>query len=121
MSSRSRSRVAALACAFALALAASGAGAEEPAAPESEKPVCGRDLMTQAELDEHRRKLRSFATREERAAYRAAHHAKMAERAKERGVELRPEGCPKRGMGMGPGGRGRGPGPAPEPQAPDQR
>jgi hypothetical protein len=112
-----RSRLAALALASACALAPLAAWAEEPAKPEApaaEKPVCGRDLMTPEELAAHRQKMRSFQTQEERAAYRAEHHAKMMARAKERGVELPPQGCPKgAGMGMGPGG-GRGPGPGPQ-------
>jgi hypothetical protein len=75
--------------------------------------------MSAEELAAHREKMRGLATREERAAYRAEHHAKMVERAKQRGVELSPEGCPRgRGMG-GPGGRGPGPGPGPAP-APKQ-
>ncbi len=112
-----RFRLATIALAAACALAPLGGRAEEPAKPEApaaEKPVCGRDLMTPDELAAHREKMRSFATQEERAAYRAAHHAKMMERAKERGVELPPQGCPKGGgLGMGPGG-GRGPGPGPQ-------
>jgi hypothetical protein len=107
-----RSRLAAAAFALTFAVAVLPAAAEEPA---TEKPVCGRDLMTSEELTAHREKMRSLATREERAAYRAEHHAKMLERAKERGVELPAEGCPRgRGMG-GPGGAGRGPGPGPGP------
>jgi hypothetical protein len=98
------------AAAFAVAcLLALPALAETPAEKPAEKPICGRDLMTPEEVTAHREKMRSFATREERAAYRAEHHAKMAQRAKERGVELPEQGCPKgRGMGMGPGA---GPGP----------
>jgi hypothetical protein len=103
-------RMAPLLAAWALvfALVALPSSAETPAA---DKPVCGRDLMTPEELAAHREKMRSFATREERAAYRAEHHAKMVERAKQRGVELPPQGCPK-GPGAGGGGAG-GPGPGP--------
>jgi hypothetical protein len=112
-----RARFAVLALAAVWGLAAGAALAEQPAqppAPALDKPVCGRDLMTPEELAAHREKLRGFETQEERAAYRAEHHAKMLARAKERGVELPPQGCPKGGgMGMGPGG-GRGPGPGPQ-------
>lgn len=109
-----RFRLAAAAFAMACALALPTL-AETPAEKPAEKPICGRDLMTPEEVTAHREKMRSFATREERVAYRAEHHAKMAQRAKERGVELPPQGCPKGGgMGMGPGpGAGRGPGPGP--------
>lgn len=114
-----RFRLAAAAFAFACAIALP-ALAETPAEKPAEKPICGRDLMTPEEQTAHRAKMRSLATREERAAYRAEHHAKMMERAKERGVELPPEGCPKgKGMGMGPGA-GAGGGPGPGPGAPKQ-
>ncbi len=72
-----------------------------PAAPS--EPVCGRDLMTPEEAAEHRAKMWSARTPEERDAYRAQHHAVMMERAKERGVTLNPAGCPRGGM-MGRGG-----------------
>lgn len=57
--------------------------------------VFGWQLMTPEERAEHRRQMRSFATVEERDAYRREHHKRMAERAKERGVTL-PE--PPRGF-----------------------
>jgi hypothetical protein len=119
MPARFRFRLAAAALVAAWGLAPLPAAAEEPAKPETPaagQPVCGRDLMTPEELTAHRGKMRSLRTPEERAAYRAAHHAEMQERAKQRGVELPSPGCPKgagmgMGMGMGPGGAGPGPGP----------
>ena len=115
---RRRSRLAAAAFAAACALAPLGTAAEEPVKPEPvEQPACGRALMTREEQAAHRERMRSLPTPEERAAYRAEHHARMLERAKERGVELPPAGCPRgRGMGgPGMGGPGAGPGPGPGP------
>jgi hypothetical protein len=61
----------------------------------------GPKLMTEAEWKEHQAKMRTL-TGAERDAYRRETHAKMAERAKERGIEMRPM--------PGPGGRaGRSP------------
>ena len=123
---RLRSHLAAAVLAAACALAPLRSAAEEPAKPgaaPAEQPVCGRDLMTPEERSAHREKLRSLAP-EARAAYRAEHHAKMVARAKERGVELAPAGCPVGqgmgggGMGMGPGGGAPGPGPGPGPRQP---
>ena len=90
------------ACALAPALGqAEEPGEKAPAAPS--EPVCGRDLMTPEEAAEHRAKMWSAKTPEERDAYRAQHHAAMMERAKERGATLNPAGCPRGGM-MGRGG-----------------
>ena len=77
----------------------------------AEEVVYGRDLMTKEELKQHRAKMRSFKTEEERKAYRREHHKRMQQRAKKRGVKLPAEPGP-RGKGMGRGARdGRGPGP----------
>jgi hypothetical protein len=61
----------------------------------------GHELMTAEELQEHRATLRNMETEEERKAYRRAHHERMLERARERGVQL-PEKAGKRGKGEGP-------------------
>jgi hypothetical protein len=72
--------------------------------------IYGSQLMTPEERAEHRAKMRSLKTREEREAYRLEHHKKMQERAREKGVAL-PDEPPVPGGGMGPGGGGgRGPG-----------
>lgn len=73
-----------------------------------EEPVFGRELMTEQELREHREKMRSLATEEERRAFREAHHRRMLERAREKGITL-PEEPPAVGAGRGPG-PGAGPG-----------
>lgn len=80
-----------------------GAGA---AAASDEQPIFGRDLMTQEELMQHRARMRTARTPEEREALRRAHHATMLQRAREQGIEL-PEQPPPRGRGIG---MGRGPG-----------
>lgn len=68
--------------------------------------VYGSQLMTQQERMEHRTKMQSMNTMEEREQYRMEHHMKMQERAKEQGVTL-PDSPPMgsgRGMGGGQGG-----------------
>jgi len=78
--------------------------------------VYGWQLMTPEERVEHRAKMRSHKTREERETYRIEHHKKMQERAREKGVTLpempmpRGKGMDFRGDGMGPRGGGMGPG-----------
>lgn len=93
-----------------------------PVMAEDDAPVFGHQLMTQEELQEHRRMMQGFDTPEERQAYREEHHQRMLERARERGVTLPEEpGMPGKGMrrgmdmdnghGMGPGqGMGQGKG-----------
>lgn len=70
----------------------------------------GRDLMTQQERNEFRQRMRNARTLEEREQIRAENHARMQQRAKERGLQL-PEQPMPRGMGRGMGaGPGMGPG-----------
>ncbi|HEX9879325.1 MAG TPA: hypothetical protein VGB25_03925 [Candidatus Binatia bacterium] len=66
----------------------------------------GRQLMTQEEWAEHQQKMRSLGP-EEREKYREEWHAKMVERARERGITMPETPGPRRGRGrggMGPGG-----------------
>ena len=72
--------------------------------------IYGYELMTPQERAEHRAKIRSLKTVQEREQYRLEHHKKMQERARERGVTLPDEPLP-RGRGAGPGMGGGGPGP----------
>lgn len=72
----------------------------------AEETVHGWQLMTEQERGEHRTKMRSFETEQEREAYRLEHHQLMQARAKEQGVRLS-DTPPQRGKGMG---RGRGDG-----------
>lgn len=73
--------------------------------------VYGRQLMTEQELAEHRARMRSFTTEQEREQYRQEHHKRMMERAHERGVTLPDEPRQRSRDGMGPGPRdGRGTG-----------
>jgi len=74
----------------------------------AEEQVYGSQLMTQQERIEHRAKMQSMKTMEERERYRLEHHKKMQERAKQQGVSL-PDEMPDRGMGSGRG-MGGGPG-----------
>lgn len=96
--------------------------ADQPAPAPQKKQVTqqiyGYQLMTPEERTEYRTKMRSAKTPEERQQACEEHHAKMLERAKEKGVTLpaaprcgagRPG--PRRGGGRGPGaGPGMGPG-----------
>ena len=61
----------------------------------------GPKLMTEEEWKEHQAKMRTL-TGAERDAYRRETHVKMAARAKERGIEMRP----MPGAGGRPPGRG---------------
>jgi len=80
----------------------------------ADEPIYGYQLMTEQERAEHRAKMRSFQTEQEREAYRMEHHKMMQERARAQGVTLPDEPMPRgqgRGMGPGPGaGPGRGSG-----------
>jgi hypothetical protein len=78
----------------------------------ADEPVYGYQLMTEQERAEHRAKMRSFQTEQEREAYRQEHHKMMQERAKAQGVTLPDEPMPRgQGRGMGQGYRGgQGPG-----------
>lgn len=79
----------------------------------AEQQVYGWQLMSEQERHEHRIKMRSFKTEQERIAYRHEHHKRMQERAKQQGVTLpdEPKAMGKgmqRGPGMGSGGGGGG-------------
>ena len=74
-----------------------------------EEVIYGRQLMTEQEIAEHRERMRSSNTEQERAAYRQEQHKRVQERAKEMGVTL-PDVAGPRGEGMGIG-RGSGMGP----------
>jgi len=80
---------------------------------QEQEQIYGSQLMTQEEMAEHRAKMRSLKTNEERQAYRLEHHKMMQERAKEQGITLPDEppamgGGMGMGSGMGPGGGGMG-------------
>lgn len=69
--------------------------------------IYGHQLMTPDERIEYRSKMRFLKTPEECDAFRAEHHKKMQERAKEKGITLPDEppmkGCPGMGPRRGPG------------------
>jgi hypothetical protein len=74
-------------------------------AADNGEAVFGSQLMTQQERNEHRLKMQSAKTAEERETVRSQHHQQMLERARQQGVTL-PETPPAQGAGrgMGPGG-----------------
>jgi len=87
------------------------------AVAQSNDQIYGSQLMTTAERNDYRERIRSMKTEQEREAYRLEHHKQMQERARERGVALPAEPPARRGgggpgpgpgMGGGPGGPGGG-------------
>ncbi|MDT8385046.1 MAG: hypothetical protein RRB22_11580 [Gammaproteobacteria bacterium] len=76
-----------------------------PAYSADEEPIYGSQLMTQQERIEHRERLRSAQSAEEREKIRNEHHKRMQERAKAAGKSL-PDEPPKNGGFMQPGGKG---------------
>lgn len=113
-----RFQAAVIACVVGLAVAPALAAEETAPAPIADQPY-GWQLMTPEERAAHCNAMRAAQTPEQREQLRAAHHAQMVERARERGITL-PDQPPQgrgpgagcrgmgAGMGMGPGG-GRGP------------
>ncbi len=89
----------------ALALLLPGAGGASPGTHGY-----GYQLMTPEERSAHRERMRTFATAQEREAYRREHHERMRERAEARGMRIPDAPLPRgRGMGHGPrDGRGGG-------------
>lgn len=63
-------------------------GSTPAAAGQQKTQVFGWQLMTPAERDAYRIRMRAAKTPEERARIRAEHHQEMLKRAKERGVTL---------------------------------
>jgi hypothetical protein len=86
-----------------VALAADPEPAQEKTQTQKQKQVYGSQLMTKQERAEYQAKMRAAKTPEEQEKIRNEHHARMQERAKERGVTL-PDEPPAKGGGMGPGG-----------------
>lgn len=80
-----------------------------PAIAQQGDQVFGRQLMTQEEIQEHRRLMQGAKTQQEREQIRAEHHERMKERAKQRGITL-PDEPPAKGGGQGGSGQGMGKG-----------
>ncbi|MFO7603135.1 MAG: hypothetical protein R6X06_04885 [Gammaproteobacteria bacterium] len=59
-----------------------------PMGVHAQDEVYGWQLMSEQERAEHRAKMQSMKTAEERERFRYEHHQKMEQRAKERGVTL---------------------------------
>jgi hypothetical protein len=68
----------------------------------AEAPIYGSQMMTPAERNDYRMRMRAATTDEARQKLRLEHHTLMQERAKERGMTL-PDMPPAGGGGMGPG------------------
>lgn len=90
------------------------AGAQMPETPAVDTGIYGWQLMTPAERSALRERMRDAETAEERERIRNEHHAKMDQRAKARGMELRrmqPGSGPANGPGDGhmmqKGGKGQ--------------
>lgn len=83
------------------------------AGAQDKETIYGSQLMTRQERADHRAKMRSFKTSEEREAYRVEHHKKMQERAKKQGKTL-PDMPSAQGCGPGCVGAGCGKAGCPE-------
>jgi len=104
-----RAVLAAAVCAAMMTMTVSLFAADTPAgktAPKSE-PIYGYRMMSDAERNEYREKMRNARSEQERQSLRDENRKRMEARARERGVTL-PE---QRGPGSGPGPRGEGKGP----------
>lgn len=101
-----RTLISAAVVAIYAAAGTSWAEEPQPTPAQNSEVIYGSQLMTQQERIEHRNKIRAAKTQMERDQIRAEHHAKMQERAKQRGITL-PDMPPAGGMGggMGPGPR----------------
>lgn len=90
----------------ALTLCLGQVWAAEPVTVPAQPQVYGSQLMTQRERTEHRFKMRTAATPEQRAQIREESHVQMRERAEQQGLSM-PEHPPVPGgglrMGLGAG------------------
>lgn len=73
------------------ALSRSQVAQQEKDRQQERQRIYGYDLMTQAELEQHRDRLRVAKTQQERDAIRAEHRTQMEARAREQGVTLAPQ------------------------------
>ena len=99
---------AAIAAAVALAFVYDAPAYAQAAKPAAQRePIYGYTMMSDAERNEYREKMRNARTADERQSLRDEHRKTMEARMKERGVEP----GQMRGRGAGPGGPGKGGGP----------
>jgi hypothetical protein len=82
-----------------VAMAQASAPAQTKA--QAQERIYGSQLMTEQERNEYRLRMRELKTEAERLQFRTEHHARMQERAKERGMTL-PDEPPMQGQGAGP-------------------
>ena len=88
-----------IAVCFLFCVVLRAAAQQAPPAPASPSCVQARDLMTPAEVAEHREKMRSLQSDTERAEFRRANHEEMKNRAAARGTTL----CDEAGVAPGSG------------------
>ena len=81
-----------IAVCFLLCVVLCATAQQTPSAPATPSCVQARDLMTPAEVAEHREKMRSLQSDAERADFRRANHEEMKKRAAARGTTLCDEG-----------------------------
>jgi hypothetical protein len=113
-----RALLAAAVAAAMMTMTVSLFAAETPApvakpAAKSE-PIYGYNMMTDAERNEFRGKMRNAKSEQERQSLRDDHRKAMETRARERGVTLPEQRGPRsdgKGQGYGPAGKGKGVGP----------
>jgi len=87
---------------------------EKQTGTRDREQIYGSQLMTREERTEHRARMRSLKSREEREAFRLEHHNKMQQRAREQGKTLpdmppaRAWDLPEEAVEWGPGWDGWG-------------
>ena len=105
---------AAIAAAVALAFVYDAPAYAQAAKPAAQRePIYGYTMMSDAERNEYREKMRNARTADERQSLRDEHRKTMEARMKERGMEpgqMRGRGAAPAGPGYGKGGGPGGPG-----------
>ncbi|MDD3760418.1 MAG: hypothetical protein PHO57_06255 [Acidithiobacillus sp.] len=99
-------KIVAITAVLGVLMAGTSFAAETPAAAASTGTTTyGSQLMTQQERAEHRNKMQSAKTEQERQQIRAENHETMRKRAEERGMSI-PDNAPSTGMHQGRGMQG---------------
>jgi hypothetical protein len=87
------------------------------AAAQKSEPIYGYRMMSDAERNDYRKRMREARSEQERQAVRDEHRKAMEARATERGVTMPGHRGPHAGGGYGPGGQGPGNGSGKGPRA----
>ncbi|WP_308389165.1 hypothetical protein [Acidithiobacillus sp. AMEEHan] len=95
-------KIVAITAVLGVLMASASFAAEETSAvsPSTGTTTYGSQLMTQQERAEHRNKMQSAKTEQERQQIRAENHEAMRKRAQEQGMTM-PENAPSTGMHQG--------------------